>query len=317
MQPIWKDTIIILGTADSYEFRILRVDNSEVLYQGKAFRRPGETNCTVRINDICEGIFTDELPSLTNQFTSAGTVVSVKVQILVSGVWTDKETVEFTYDWSYKGTPASGVVAAPINGIMTEGMPLFVSAKKVTSVSFVIHYTDGTTSTTTVAFGATPTSGTARYNIAANSDIDHIVVGTLTYKIAAGPEYALYYRNSLGGWDAFVIEGNVLESDEATRHTMEVRYDNGSESARGRRNYVNEVAKTYTMHTGWLDDAQSERMSHLMQSTDVYLYDIAAGTMRPVIVETNNLEHKTFKNNGRQLISYTIEASLAQNRIRK
>jgi hypothetical protein len=58
-------------------------------------------------------------------------------------------------------------------------------------------------------------------------------------------------------------------------------------------------------------------MHHLINSTDVYLYDIAAGQMIPVTIPTTSCEYKTFHNQGNQLVNYAIQVHVAQNRIRR
>ena len=82
-------------------------------------------------------------------------------------------------------------------------------------------------------------------------------------------------------------------------------------------NYVNEVTKGFTFHTGWLLGDQGKMMYHLINSTDVYLYDIANEQMIPVTIPTTSCEYKTFKNQGNQLVNYTIQVQIAQNRIRR
>ena len=51
--PLWKDYVVNLGTGDSIQYRILLHDVEYVIYTGKAYKKPGETNITVKVNDIC------------------------------------------------------------------------------------------------------------------------------------------------------------------------------------------------------------------------------------------------------------------------
>ena len=71
------------------------------------------------------------------------------------------------------------------------------------------------------------------------------------------------------------------------------------------------------LRKSYLTDEQSRRMSHLFGSTCVYLYDIEQGAFIPVTVTDKAHEYKTFKNQGRQLVSYVLNVRLAQNRIRR
>jgi hypothetical protein len=98
---------------------------------------------------------------------------------------------------------------------------------------------------------------------------------------------------------------------------MAMEYDNQYISNRGRRNYVNEVDKQFTLHTAVMTDVQSKAMHHLIESTNVYLYDIAQDQMIPVIVTDSALQYKTYRNNGNRMVSYDINVQVAQDRVRR
>lgn len=129
--------------------------------------------------------------------------------------------------------------------------------------------------------------------------------------------YALYYVNAYGGWDTLVMDGTDMEQDELTRHEATRVYDNNSIQNRGTVNHVNEIQKSWTLHTGYLTDEQSGRMHHLLNSVQVYLYDIESGSFLPVVLTGTSTEYKTYRNQGRRLVSYEIQARLAQDRIRR
>ena len=58
-------------------------------------------------------------------------------------------------------------------------------------------------------------------------------------------------------------------------------------------------------------------MHHLLNSTEVYLYDILKDQMIPVVLTNSTSEYKTYRNNGYKLFNYTIEVSYANDRIRR
>ena len=145
-----------------------------------------------------------------------------------------------------------------------------------------------------------------------------MIIYGLNYQVVTGcAKYALFYVNAFGGWDSFLIEGNDLEDDTLKRFNREVVYDNSNIVHRGVHNYVNEVTKGFTFHSGWLLADQGLRMHHLINSAFVYLYDFANDSLIPVIVTDNTCEYKTFKNQGNRMVDYTIRVELAQNRIRR
>ena len=269
--PIWKDRYVTLGTGSSILFRISLADTDEVIYSGKAYKRPGDTNITARINDICADYLVNTLPALSQaEFTRISLPVSFKVQTSGNGTtWTDKATVQFINDWSYDYSynPATMGMSFPINGHFDTRMPLVWTGLNVSEVTATIRYRDGSSSVVIIPveisddFNAdfnsdfsrsvrSAGSGTAVFLPSAWSNVDTVTVGGSVFKaVTSCAAYALYYVNAYGGWDSLLIEGNDMEADSLTRHTREVAYDNRDIQNRGRDNYVNEISKGFTFHT--------------------------------------------------------------------
>lgn len=335
--PIWKDFFAQLAGV----YRIIVADTEDVIYSGYAQSKPGETSAQVRINDICADYLDNVLPTLSQaEFTRITLPVTFKVQLRVSGAqgyqWVDITTAQFLNDWSYDyGYNAATMgMSFPINGHIDARMPIVWTGLNVSEVNATITFKDGTTAQVIIAvaisndfnadFNAdfsrsvrSAGSGTAVFLPDAWDNVAKITVGNSTWEVVTEcAEYALYYVNAYGGWDSLLIEGNTLEADTLKRYTREVVYDNRDIQNRGIDNYVNEVTKGFTFHTGWLLGDQGKRMHHLINSTDVYLYDIANGQMIPVTIPTTSCEYRTKKNQGR-LVDYTIQVQIAQNRIRR
>lgn len=129
--------------------------------------------------------------------------------------------------------------------------------------------------------------------------------------------YALYYVNAYGGWDTLVMDGIDEERDDLTRHEASRVYVNTDMQNRGTVNYVNEIQKSWTLRTGYLTDEQAGRMHHLLNSVQVYLYEMESGNFLPVVLTGTSTEYKTYRNQGRKLVSYEIQVRLAQDRIRR
>lgn len=337
--PIWKDYFVNLGTGDSAQYRVILDETDEVIYSGKAFKKPGETNIYIRINEICADYLENQLPSLPHTILSIP--LSVTIQALVSDTWTDKDSVQFLNDWSYiyDYDPDTMGFAFPINGHLDSRMPLVWtgvgSSVNATLVmgghfngdynndfnnDFLIGGSSGGSQTIEVSLvgGGEDLVGTAFFYPAEYPGVIGVEIDGVTYEVVTEcAEYALYYVNAFGGWDCFLIEGNTLEADSLKRFTREAVYDNRDIRNRGRYNYVNEINKGFTFQTGWLLDDQGKRMYHLINSTCVYLYDIANDQMIPVTIPTTSCEYKTYKNQGNKLVNYTIQVEIAQNRIRR
>lgn len=335
--PIWKDFFAQLAGV----YRIIVADTEDVIYSGYAQSKPGETSAQVRINDICADYLDNVLPTLSQaEFTRITLPVSFKVQLRVPGAqgtqWMDITTAQFLNDWSYDyGYNAATMgMSFPINGHIDARMPIVWTGLNVSEVNATITFKDGTTAQVIIAvaisndfnadFNAdfsrsvrSAGSGTAVFLPDAWDNVSKITVGNSTWEVVTDcAEYALYYVNAYGGWDSLLIEGNTLEADTLKRYTREMVYDNRDIQNRGIDNYVNEVTKGFTFHTGWLLGDQGKRMHHLINSTDVYLYDIANEQMIPVTIPMTSCEYRTRKNQGR-LVDYTIQVQIAQNRIRR
>lgn len=337
--PLWKDKIVNIGLVDSLFYRITLADTAEVIYSGKAFKRPGADFIQVKINDICADYLQNVLPNLSQaDFSELTLPVTFYVQSSADGVtWTNQGSAQFINDWSYDYgyNPATMGMAFPINGRIDSRMPIVWTGLNVSQVTMTLYYTDGTTAQVIIPIEISDDfnsdynndfshsvrsagSGTAVFLLDAWDNVDRVVIGHATYKVVTDcAKYALYYVNAHGGWDCFLIEGNSLESDSLKRYTREVVYDNTDIQNRGIQNYVNEITKTFTLQTGWLLHDQGEMMHHLINSTDVYLYDIANEQMIPVTIPSTTCEYKNYKNQGNRLVNYTLQVQVAQNRIRR
>ena len=132
---------------------------------------------------------------------------------------------------------------------------------------------------------------------------------------------ALIYRNRFGGYDSFLIEGNIIKTDNYTKLNYEHKgfYNttviNSHNYTSGKYTDTVSINTTYECHTGWLTDEESERLAfHLLSSPDVYFqdldlerfnYNIRPFTLDKVRLTNSSTEYKKFRN-GRRLVSYTI-----------
>ena len=336
--PIWKDYYVDISGV----YRIMQTDTEQVIYSGMANARPGENIGHVKVNDICADYLENVLPYLSQaEFTRITLPASFKIQLRVNTAggyqWVDITSWQFLNDWSYDYDydAATMGLSFPINGKVDARMPIVWTGLNVSEVTATLHYRNGTSSSVIIPVAISDDfnidfnndfarstrsagSGTAVFLLDAWTDLDRIDIGNSTFQVVTEcASYALYYVNAYGGWDCLLMEGNSLESDALKRYTMEVVYDNNDIQNRGVCNYVNEITKTFTLRTGWLLGDQGKMMHHLINSTEVYLYDIAAGQMIPVTIPATSCEYKTYKNQGNQLVNYTIQVQVAQNRIRR
>lgn len=338
--PIWKDYYVNLGEADSIQFRILVGLNNafSVIYTGKSFKRPGQVNNQIRINDICADYLENVLPTLEQTtFTGANQPLTFEVQTYVDSRWSTKTRVSFDNNWSYDYdyNPATMGMAFPVNNRIDIRQWVVFTAYNASTITATIRLSNGSSFDVIIPVEISDDfnndfnmdfsqsvraaqTGTAVFDLSQWGDVESITIGNKTFKVVnTCSRYALYYVNAYGGWDSLLIEGNHSEVDNLTRHMRETEYDNRNVQNRGTHNYVNEIVKTLTLHTSWLSDDESSRMHHLLNSTNVYLGDIRSGAMIPVVLTDTQTDYKTYKGNGGRLVNYSINVTIAQERIRR
>lgn len=157
-------------------------------------------------------------------------------------------------------------------------------------------------------------SGVSTYVMnASHYDGEKVVVsGRTLYDVNYCGDAALYYLNSRGSYDAFLIEGGIKRTDKYTQQDYWKSYDNRTIDF-GRNRFVTEIKPTWELYTGWLTDEEAERLCrNLLPSTQVYLHTLDDDIIRPVVIVDNQAEYKTYENQNYQLVSYTIKVEASQ-----
>ena len=333
--PIWKDRYVDLGAPSvsgaGIPYYIYCVAKSETIFTGKAYPKPGETNAMVRINDVCADYLHSYFLHQTTPTMPAK--VTFNVYSTDTGGDVQKASVEFYNDWSYdpRYDPETDGMNFPVIRTFApmEMIPLTLWSGSPSPAT--IYMENGQThSYTPIKAQGSDFNDDYSYDYLrtmqylADSYVlpmrdflgaAKVVMNGITYYASRYcPRYVLYYLNAYGGWDALPIEGRTKESDSVTHYTNEKVYDNALADARGKENYINELRHTYEFGTRWMDNEQSALMHHLLNSPNVYVHDMESNTIRPIVLTNTATEYKE----GRPAWhSYTIEAELAQYRIRR
>ena len=156
-------------------------------------------------------------------------------------------------------------------------------------------------------------SGVSTYVIEASHYVgDKVSVdGTTLYDVNYCGDAALYYLNSRGGWDAFLLP-YIKRVDKYTQQDYYKAYDNSTIEF-GRKRFLTEITPTWELGTDWLSDEQAERLCrNLLPSTQVYLHTLDDDIIRPVVIVDNQAEYKTYENQNNQLVSYKIKVEASQ-----
>lgn len=338
MLPIWKDYFVDLGSAPYADYAV-SIDGIQ-RYAGRAYRAPGAAAIEPCINDLIADYIVPVVPA----FGGAVTVEDLGTAHveLVANEQTEVDEI-FYGNWSYEDgyTPAAGM-SVPVDGWIDPRQHLLFSDGgtswgAVLSPTMEVElagaglgsfddsfseafFRGGAGGPISVVLDGTGHSGPRTWCIPLGlypGGVEVRIEG-FTWKAWAGcARYVLHYVNAYGGWDSLLVRGNVKMADAVKHYDKTGVYDNRTRIARGRTNYVNELNRKYTMHSGILAEAESLRMYHLLESTCVYLEDLDEGAVMPVVLTGTSVEYKTYRNNGRKLMEYVIEAELAQDRIRR
>lgn len=326
--PIWKDVEYDFGTMDQADYSIymvgkvrlpgnggtVNVDN--LIYKGRSCRRPSDNSNTILVNKICQNYLNAPLLE-KDVFTNSNGYAIFKLKSGDGNV--EYKTYRFVNDWSY-GEFATGVLSHPILNDSSKvaknqllPFTVFAAAEEV-AVQYGIFYKDGSSWDTTLY----KTNGVETEMFPYSGRTEGAVgyyIGNKSYDIVEQccVEYVLYYVNPWGGYDWFPIRGKVEEKDSLTAYGFTQNYNNQTWEF-GKRRYLTEITKKYTLHTQWLSEDESSRMWYLLQSNVVYLHNVKKNEIYPVIITNTEQEHKK-KIRGTR-ISYAIEVELSQYRER-
>ena len=282
----WED-VILQRTESVFDYRIYNRTN--LIFQGRAYKRPNADTNDIKLNKIFENYLSNSINDLLNSGEPEDTGVNASKVFQIKKLDADgTETLidEYTilYDWSYdfRFRGENTDLSRPINGRYVAGM-----YKMDTTV-------DGKSGTVTNSL---------------NGD---------TYNVLADcGEYALYYLNAYGGWDALLIDGTVLKKSTITQYTTDRNYNNNSIEFEQVK-YINEVQDAYEINTGFLTDEQAANLSkNLIPSKEVYLHFISGNKIIPVLITDTSVTYQTYQTNNLQMPQYKINVKESQIKLRK
>lgn len=324
--PIWKDIEYNFGGVEQVEYCVYLthkervgqtlIDVDTLLFKGRSCKRPSDDSNTILVNKICQNYMT--VPFLKKEASAIGAGFGTFKLTSGDGSTTYK-VYRFVNDWSY-GEFNIGLLSHPILNDKTvyrnQLLPFSVfGANETVSVPYSIKYNGAAdwTNMVSVKNGVTTEMfpfGTRGYNAKS------FVINGTVYPVVddCKVEYVLYYLNPWGGYDWFPIKGKVSERDEITQYSYIQNYNNQTWDF-GKKRYLSEIKKHYTLNTHWLTEDESSRMWYLLQSNVVYLHNIAKNEIQPVIITNTSMDHKK-RGLISSRISYAIEVELSQTRER-
>ena len=234
--------------------------------------------------------------------------------------WNDWSRFEKKYDYTRS-------LNDPINSKGCDNMiiPFCVYYDESSVFSIVDTERNGNVNTKTLSTPSKPfMMRTDSYYDSARIDYKQDGQILFSYDMTHCGQGALIYRNRFGGWDSFLIEGNISKTDNYTKQNYRKKGGYNLDYSIDILKYIDEkrtegvdIDTTYQAYTGWLTDEESERLVfHLLSSPTVFfqnlnkanqLYDTDSefGALLPVRITASSSEYKKFRN-GKRLVNYLI-----------
>lgn len=286
---IWEDVIYTVTGVSSYTY-LLYNENSELIYAGVAVARPGEGDCKINVSRIVQNYLNSDLPDTAFNGLTFTTGQHIEPNAVLGFNLTDEkgtvlEGYKFLNCWDY--TTHFAFIANP--GVP---YPLSVPANNHIVPEMFAFYSVLTK------------TNKVRTTIGNGYASDYCGYG------------ALYYSNSMGGYDQFLIEGTVTKKDSYERYTINNKWMADTLQP-GTRTLVNTIETSWSLKTHLLTNTESRILAeNLFGSNNVYFHNFADNSITPVVVTDTSVEYKTRRNQKNKMFYLTINIKSTQPRQR-
>ena len=343
--PIYQDLKHTFVSGDSLVHYTITDVNDNLIYEGSAYRKPGQEKAFIYVNRIVSSninikdisdpslnwvngyaTFTAIVKEATPEATPTAATPSQRIVVTPPNPSYSK-TYNFVYNWDYESGAYTSTVNInfPVSAEVSPNDTIPISywvGDTVPHISAKYHFPDGTESTTNLDYTGVITNDINTINIQASinrtalisSDSVDIMIGDEiinTYRTTSCNRYTLYYYNKRGGVDVIPLNGGLTKSEDFDRTVFNIEYENSSNSNIAKKVINNNITTKYTATTRFMTDEQAARFAkHFLSSPAVMLHDNVDDETYSVILDENSAEYKTFKSNGRQFNQYAFTFSL-------
>lgn len=328
MAAIWKDFFVNIVEPQVYYRVKLDTTAGPIIQQGMAVAEPGDT-VKIRLNGICRPFLYTTFPDF-RVYTDRSFVDDANMQrefvveYSTDGQsWSVAGNFPFNDDWSFDPISPVGQLSRPVSNLISRNQHILFSTLGDNNLRMRVFYENGTSSEFTL--GGHP-AGTLIIDPAASvyeGAVRFVILGANAMQnyTVANPDcyrFVLYYINAYGGIDSLLVTGKTVKTDTYSRKRFGQVVDNNS-IEHEKRDYANEITRTWELHTDWLTDAEAARMHLLLGSTKVWLQDLETfgDVLEPVLITNSDCRYKTFETNGRKMASYVITVENSQNITRR
>lgn len=334
---IWMDDLYYpenRNESGNYYYRIVNQKNNAELFTGISTIPPGWGGEIggIDIPRLVDGyihslLFTGSSSDWSDMYKS---YITVDIYNMTENGYPGVVDATFKYcnDWSRfeKRYDYTRSLNDPINGKGCDNMiiPFCVYYDDEATFSIVDTEKNGNVNTYTLSTPSTPFAMRADkfYDIKKleykqddevifSYDMDH-----------CGPG-AFIYRNRFGGWDSFLIEGNIIKTDNYTKLNYRTKGEYNQLFDFRSSKYMDEkhtdnvsIDTTYEAYTGWLSDEEAERLVfHLLSSPMVFFQNLHKENqvfdtdplfdLMLIRITASSAEYKKFRN-GKKMVNYLI-----------
>ena len=328
---IWMDNLYYPEDIDengNYYYRIVDHNSNEELFRGISTIPPGwkgvgGINVPRLVEEYLHSIIIDDNLSDWKDMSDSYRTVDIYHTGNVA-----EATFKYCNDWSrferrYDYTRS---LNDPINGKGCEDMiiPFCVYYDDEATFSIVETYKNGNVNESTLSTPSTPFAmridsfyDTKKLEYKQDDEV------IFSYDMNHCGYGSFIYRNRFGGWDSFLIEGNIIKTDNYTKLNYRTKgeynrlnsFINDKYLVEKKTDSVN-IDTTYQAYTGWLSDEEAERLVfHLLSSPTVYFKDHTKDDQlfntdhyydyNFVRITSSSAEYKKFRN-GKKMVNYLI-----------
>lgn len=291
---IWEDIIYTTDDYDVFNYSIVMstfVENEKseeiTIFNGRAYKYPNSDTIEIKLNKIFENYLTNSLVNTISKFDLNSKIdyknrnyESCKRFYLIDRDTNKRiEDYRVLYDWSYvyKWRGEEEVLSKPIDNNFAYGQLYFNST--VSKLGIVTN------------------------------EINN-------YSKTNCGDYALYYLNSFGGWDSYLVENKVNKSKSINFYTTEKYYRNLNVDFEQYR-YISELQNSYDITTNLLTDEQATNIvDNLFTSNEVYLHNLTKDVIYSVLVTNNKIGYKRYSDN-LELPYFTINIKESQIQLKR
>jgi hypothetical protein len=326
MIPIWKDTPASFETLKNAVTVELSVDG-EVIYKGKLVDQPGNLEVTTFVNRIAKDYLSAKIEfdrdndvhrqeRYVREFTISPATTA--------GVSAYKFYCDYGYEEGGVAEGALSVISRPMSKVVDPRQILFCTFADLTANTFnKVEIKERDTNAIILSSRAgkcqTFTLPLSKNLEGKTLDIYDDMAGEVlaSYDVRSTcAKYCLYYLNAHGGYDHLLINGNAMRTDKFTRTEISKSVDNTT-LAHSRQTIATEVTPTWKLYTDCLTDEQWKLTHHLLGSSHIFLHDLEADEITPVVITSSVAEYKSYRNQGNKKSYLTIDVEASVKRMRK